>query len=84
MTKVTILGQEPKEKELKKIEFKYLLTSDFEVSEHTTSLDNYVEIILLQKGYGYYDGSIKMDLMLAIDEDKDTTLYWGHFNDGIV
>ena len=84
MTKVTILAQESKRKELKKIEFKYLLTSDFEVSESTPGLDNYIEIVLLQKGYGSHNDGIKMDLMLAINEDKDTTLYWGHFNDGIV
>jgi hypothetical protein len=82
MTKVTILGQsEPKQKELKPIEFKMKL------SDTTTSLkeailkpnrwDN-IELIAF-KYNGVYD------LMYAYDDNRNEgLLYLGHFNDGVV
>lgn len=82
MTKVIILGQEPKEeKKLKPIEFKYSLLStckEFKVA--VANPKNYLNIELICKDYGY-----SYDLMFAYDSNrKEGTFYVGHFNDGVV
>lgn len=81
MTKVTILGQEPKEeKKLKPIEFVKFLDYDFKFKKGALEprfCDN-IKLICLD----YSDG---FDLMFGFKEDKRAgTLYLGHFNDGVV
>lgn len=82
MTIVKILGQEPQEKELKKIKFVKYLDHEFQVNEEGIgSPKSKAEIILLQKNY--YDSGL--DLMIAsLEIGKDYCLYLGHFNDGVV
>lgn len=84
MTKVTILGQEPKEeKKLKPIEFVSHINLrlnrrvDISLTQHPTNWDN---IILLEKEH-----IDDLDLMYAWDDDKlHCALFLGHFNDGVV
>jgi len=85
-TKVTILGEEPQKKELKKIEFVKILMSSLKVEETEKEPEHYhlpfewANIILLHKNYG---GGL--DLMFAKSDDiNDGCLFLGHFNDGVV
>lgn len=84
-TKVTILGMdEPKEKELKKIEFvKYTAGS----KSHPQFLDcpvkpsefTFIELVSKAANDQYYD------IMFAHHGNRSTgNIYLGHFNDGIV
>jgi hypothetical protein len=80
MTKVKILGQEPKE-EKKPIEFKKALMIDFEIKEDPSLKPvDYSDITLICLNYG---GGL--DLMFAENNATGANcLYLGHFNDGIV
>lgn len=80
MTKVNIIGQEPKKDERKKIEFVYLLNENLVIESTSQTLHPVKEIILLQKNYGK-----GLDLMFAMYDDSDCNcIFLGHFNDGIV
>jgi len=79
MTKVTIYGEVPDKKELKKIEFIKCL--DFnEIADAETEPSEWENIELICRKYTSFD------LMFAYDGGKrsDGCLYLGHFNDGIV
>jgi hypothetical protein len=83
MTKVIILGKdEPKQKELKRIEFVDFLdeglSPDDNVKYHPYEWCN---IELISKNY-IRSG---MDIMYAYNDDRNIgILYLGHFNDGVV
>lgn len=81
MTKVTIIGEEPKEKQLKPIEFLMMLCGDKEWTIRNNQ-DKYHNIVLLRKNYG----TTGLDLMFAYNDmcSNVGVLYLGHFNDGIV
>ena len=83
MTKVTILGQEPNEKELKKIEFKaYIMNRSLDFNIDISERDEprlLKEIKLLPK-----PSINKFDLMLCVRQDNSEFYMLGHFNDGIV
>lgn len=80
MTKVTILGQEPKEKELKKIEFvkDILENGSWFDSCYNPQAWKYIDLICLN-----WRGS-NLDLMRVYDDSTNGALVLGHFNDGIV
>jgi len=83
MTKVTILGQEPKEeKKLKPIEFVKYLNGVAGVNGDCCLPSEWRNIVLLSKDY-FKCGH---DLMLAYSfgVNNDACLYLGHFNDGVV
>ena len=86
MTKVIILGEQPKEQEKKKIEFVKCITIMKEGKVVTlpanTSPSKWKEIILLCENYRQTD----LDLMFAHDFNINDggCLYLGHFNDGII
>ena len=80
MTNVIILGEQPKKKELKPIEFIQYLDYHFEFNSNCTKPQRFKNIELICRKYltGY-------DLMFAYDEDRNQgVLYLGHFNDGVV
>lgn len=81
MTKVIILGQEPKEeKKLKPIEFVKSLTSMLNIQNSFSSPKGYNHVELISRKY-----NSEYDLMFAYDEDRNKgNLYLGHFNDGVV
>lgn len=84
MTKVTILGEEPQKKELKKIEFvRCLYNTCDEVKKCCVVEPNkYKNIELIVKKH---EDNHTLDIMLAYDKDRDNgILYFGHFNDGVV
>lgn len=85
MTKVIVLGQsEPKEKELKKIEFVKIVSGrkDLGAIEQTKDKPSaFLNIELISKSttQSYYD------IMFAYDDDRSVgCIYLGHFNDGVV
>ena len=79
MTKVIILGEPAEQKEGKKIEFIYGLSTDRSLFKHASTPSSYKNVELILRNFGEYD------LMIAYDNDKDFgCLYLGHFNDGIV
>ena len=82
MTKVTILGKSQGEEPKKKIEFIKYLNSSGVTPAHTFPYE-YDNIELVARNY-----TEDLDLMYAYDEGcRDTTsstLYLGHFNDGVV
>ena len=78
MTKVIIIGQEPKKKELKPIEFTESLCMNkrFETGCAKPSAWKNIELISSHDCF---------DIMFAYDDNRNTgCLYLGHFNDGIV
>ncbi len=80
MTKVTILGEEPKEKKLKPIEFKLECFEKVFSKEPLCTPDGWdnIELVALDFIENY-------DLMFAYDKSRcGGCLYLGHFNDGIV
>lgn len=79
MTKVTILGQEPKEKkELKPIEFTESLTGSKNFEGGCVPPSDWANIELVCR-YGSFD------IMFAYDDSRNNgCLYLGHFNDGVV
>lgn len=79
MTKVTILGQEPKEvKKLKPIEFTDFLSQDKKFIEDSLDANIWVNIELVARYSAF-------DIMFAYDDDRNKgCLYIGHFNDGVV
>lgn len=79
MTKVTILGQEPKEvKKLKPIEFTENLTLAKEIDKNCLAPNRWENIELICAGGTF-------DIMFAYNEDRNGgCLYLGHFNDGVV
>jgi len=80
-TKCIVLGQEKKEKELKKIEFVKHLNegSKFEMSYFKPNAWENIELI----SCSYTEEG--MDLIFAYDEDRNRgSLYLGHWNDGVV
>lgn len=79
MTKVIILGDEPKTG--KKIELLFFINPNGDKCESLACPENFKFIELICKNYkgGNYD------LMFAYSEDRALgLLYLGHFNDGIV
>lgn len=83
-TKVTVLGEEPKEKELKPIEFHGCLVKGCD-SVNYDSFDkdfvtpsNYKEIILIKRDYG------PKDVSLCKKHNGDEVIMFGKFNDGVV
>lgn len=79
-TKVTILGQEWVNPELKKIEFVNYVSNNFNISSAITLPKEWDNILLLERDY--YEG---MDLMFAtMNHPTSGALLIGHFNDGIV
>lgn len=85
-TKVTILGMdEPKEKELKKIEFVKAVFTGIDqpsIGEYSTFPASWENIELVRKS----DSRDKYDVMFAYQTEKRSQgiIYLGHFNDGIV
>ena len=81
MTKVIILGQEPKEeKKLKPIQFVKFLSSALNFQYSTGLPKNFDHIELIRRNYNH-----EYDLMYVYNEDRNEgTLYLGHFNDGVV
>lgn len=83
MTKVSVLGEEPKEKELKKIQFTHCLSNgckSFNLGKDGDTLhspNEMDEIILISRDYRDYD------IMLYRIEESET-IYFGHWNDGVV
>ena len=80
MTKVTILGQEPKGKELKKIEAIACIQAGlngglYYDNNYTLSSNNQLRIIKLN------NNSYHFDCLIITDDDA---VLIGHFNDGIV
>ena len=91
MTKVTILGQEPKEvKKLKPIEVIKVLRIDNGLRQiYVQSPNNILKwknIILLCKNYheSEYDLMFGWDYESSITTGSGCTLFLGHFNDGVV
>ena len=81
MTKVTILGEEPKEVKLKPIEFVGHITDQFEISNVFDKPSDWSNIVLICKKYRGSD----LDLMFCYGDDtNDCVIHTGHFNDGIV
>lgn len=85
MTKVTILGQESIEKVKEPIQFTAFLNADHEMkfTNNLLSPRNWDEIILLSKGYKGHN----LDLMFAkgrLEDEFESCLYLGYFNDGVV
>jgi hypothetical protein len=80
MTKVIILGEEPK-KEKKKIVFVKALNIYYEFFNAICGASSYKNIEFICVNYL----GENYDLMFAYDEDRDKgCLFLGHFNDGIV
>ena len=77
MTKVTILGDESKQKKkLKPIEVKMIIYSDGKTQEYNTKLSAYKEIKIIKiNAYKSFDCIIITD---------DNIVFLGHFNDGVV
>ena len=84
MTKVTVLGQEPKEeKKLKPIEFKEQCNyNEWHHVQFKPKEFAYIELI----SKSFVDkNDINLDLMFAYDGRRsDGMLFLGHFNDGVV
>lgn len=83
MTKVTILGKEPKEKELKKIVFIKGVTLKIDdedrLFEPVVKPYEYKKITCIKS----FDESIH-DLFICENDYGYNHIYLGHFNDGIV
>lgn len=83
MTKVIILGQEPKEeKKLKPIEFVKFLSRKLSLEDQPTyGAKDWDNVELICKRY-----TTKYDLMFVYDDNdrENGILYLGHFNDGVV
>lgn len=83
-TKVTVLGEEPKEKKLKPIELEGCLMHGCERVNYDSfgkdflNPSNYKEIILVKRNYGL------KDVFLCKKHDGDEVIMFGHFNDGVV
>ena len=84
MTKVTILGQEPKEEKKKQIVFLKEIDDKgcYKSTSYTPSLYN--NVILIKS-----IAVMNMDLMCCFDDRvshdiSNRALYLGHFNDGVV
>lgn len=81
MTKCIVLGEQPTEKKLKPIEFKYVIKSNFEKDTPQKRPHEWENIELI--GKNYYGGGY--DIMYAYnDELRYGSLYAGHWNDGVV
>lgn len=81
MTKVIILGQEPKkQKKLKPIEF-VKQCSSYVWEDKYINPNEWENIVLITKNFTH-----EFDLMFAYDDENmpGGVLYLGHFNDGIV
>ena len=81
MTKVIILGQEPKEeKKLKPIEFVKAIPDTGKLQNPNYKPSEFENIELICKNYYHED----FDLMFAYDLERSRgCLYLGHFNDGV-
>lgn len=80
MTKITIIGEEPKIKELKKIEFIKVLKRDLIISNSFFNTESFSNIELISLNY-----TKEFDLMFAYNSNRNKgALYLGKFNDGIV
>jgi hypothetical protein len=87
MTKVIILGQEPKQKKPTPIEFLYILKSTFQenvseikFTETCQKANHWQEVILLRKNY-----ACGLDLFFCQNpESMKRAIFLGHFNDGVV
>lgn len=80
MTKVIILGQEPKEEKKKPIQFVKSLSSMLNIQNSIESPKNYNHIELICRKY-----NSEYDLMFAYNKDRSNgCLFLGHFNDGVV
>lgn len=79
-TKVTILGMDdPKEKELKKIEFVKFLDREYNICPAKADPSSFNNIELVSKDNGEYD------IMFVWDFNRSAgRIVLGHFNDGIV
>lgn len=83
MTKVIILGQEPKEeKKLKPIEFTtYINSTLYTQIDISSPPRDWANVVLICRNWG----KRSLDLFYAYDDDVDSgCLYLGHFNDGVV
>lgn len=80
MTKVTVLGEQPKEGK-KKIEFSEYLRGDLKVEKFNESPSSYENIELICRDY--IEGK---DLMFAYNNGNRSCgiLFIGKFNDGVV
>lgn len=80
MTKVSVLGEEPKEKELKKIELFHCLQNKgdgmYPVISSSIDLREYYEVILISKNY-----TEGVDVILAKHERYGDCLFTGKWND---
>jgi len=80
MTKITIIGEETRNK--KPIELKLLLCDDLSFDESPCKGDNYSNIELICRNYGVKG---LFDLIYAYDSDRNKGyLYLGHWNDGVL
>lgn len=81
MTKVIILGEEPKEKK-KKIEFVKALDKDLTWFDPESQGHLYKNVELISKANSHIQG---YDVMFAYDDYRcNGVVILGHFNDGIV
>lgn len=85
MTKVIVLGNQPKEeKKLKPIEFVYAIIESkgkprIDKTRSTPSMWNNIELLSKSQSIDYYDS------MFAYDDDTSMgIIFFGHFNDGVV
>ena len=80
MTKVTILGQEPKEEKKNKINLEFIL-GEKEMIKCSYKASDWKHVELVCFKYGRSD----KDLMFCYNDNRNEGgLYLGHFNDGIV
>ena len=85
MTKVTTLedllkGKQQEEQPKKKpIELVKALDADIQIKDAATTPTDWNTLVLLEEDYGS-----GYDLILAYDKIQSTTVYLGHWNDGVV
>lgn len=85
MTKVIILGEEPKKECKEKIKAIHLLNEDLEKEKYIVDDGSLVQFEIIELVCrNYYNGD--MDLLFAYDKGDRSAgaLYLGHFNDGVV
>lgn len=87
MTKVTVLNEDPQKKESKQIEFVIHINAQLtpknknRAKESLSDPSDWDNVVLLKKE----DNNFYYDLMYAYDDDgKDSALFLGFFNGGIV
>lgn len=83
MTKISVFGEEPRKKELKKIELLGCLVDGCNVTNYACSEDlssmKWAELTLISEDYG------SMDVIRGVKEDDgEVYILFGHWNDGVL